>query len=335
EGSGETPEQPADELTDEQLSTVNNYMGLVENLLANGGLSYVRTESDREGYEVKEVISFSDLEGNVITYVMYYNSTLEYVETDFHHDKEETESVYVIEGIVIIDGVEYALEGRSEVETKGDETETETYFKVTLADGSYIIMEQETEADETELVYKVVSDKKVTEKIKFEYETEDGETELKMTVEKDGVKTSLKFKQETEEGVSYIKVTAKGAESDISFKIEVTQDEEGNNVYQYNFGDKTKEMYRHHFEKGNWYDDKWGDVEWNYGEWNNKENENGKWQWNVEEIFDRIPAELIPPAEGQPQEVPVEGQLPEEDVEEIVEQIKDYLNDYQNVQNKH
>ncbi|MGN1104543.1 MAG: hypothetical protein ACI4QI_06680 [Candidatus Coproplasma sp.] len=328
DGEGEIPadgEQPAGGLTDEQLATVNSYMGLVENLLANGGLSYIRTESDREGYETKEVISFSDLEGNVITYVMYYNSDLEYVETDFHHDKEETETRYTIEGIMIIDGVEYALEGYSEVETDGDESESETYFKVTLADGSYIIMEQEAENDETELVYKVVSDKKVVEKIKFETEIEDGKTEIKMTVEKDGVETSLKFSEESENGVTYIKVTAKGGESDVSFKIEVTQDEEGNNVYQYIFGDKIKEMYRHHFEKGDWGDGKWGDREWNHGQWNQGEHGNGKWEWHVEDIINNLPAE----------QAPAEDQLPEQlPVEEIEQPIKDYFNN-QNNQNKH
>ncbi|MGN0807154.1 MAG: hypothetical protein ACI4MN_01730 [Candidatus Coproplasma sp.] len=335
EGTTETPEipvepeQPAGELTDEQLATVNGYMGLVENLLANGGLSYISLESDREGYETKQVISFSDLEGNVITYVMYYNSTLDYIETDFDHEKEETESKYIIEGIMIIDGVEYALEGYSELEVSGEESESETYFKVTLADGSYIIMEQETEADETELVYKVVTDKKVVEKIKFEYETENGETEIKMTVEKDGVKTSLKFTEETENGVTFIKVTAKGGESDISFRIMVTQDEEGNNVYQYSFGDKIKEMRRHHFEKAHFDDEKWGDLEWNYGEWN-KANGNGKWQWHVDEIINHLPADLTPPVKGQPEEGESAEQAPVENIEEdILEQIEDYIKDYQ------
>ncbi|MGN0812228.1 MAG: hypothetical protein ACI4MQ_01805 [Candidatus Coproplasma sp.] len=342
----ETPEQTTDGLTEGQLATVNSYMGLVENLLANGGLSYIRTESDREGYEVKEVISFSDLEGNVITYVMYYNSTLDYVETDFDDDKEETESKYTIEGIMIIDGEEYALEGYSEVEISEKESESETYFKVTLADGSYIIMEQEAEADETELVYKVVQDKKVVEKIKFEYETEHGETELKMSVEKDGVKTELKFTEETEQGVKVIKVTAKGGESQTSFKIVVTQDEEGNNVYQYTFGDKIKEMQRHHFEKGHFDDVQWGDLQWNHGEWH--QGNNGKWQWHVEDK-DRTPVELpeIPelPAEGEegtietpelPElpELPAEELIPQDVETQIIEQIKDFVNK-QGGYNKH
>ena len=313
EGTTETPaepEQPSNGLTEEQLNTVNGYMGLVENLLANGGLSYISLESDRDGYETKQVISFSDLEGNVITYVMYFNSTLDYVETDFDDDEEETEAKYTIEGIMLINDVEYALEGYSEVETSDKESETETYFKVTLADGSYIIMEQEAEADETELVYKVVSDKEVVEKIKFETELENGETEIKMTVEKDGVKTSLKFAEETENGVTVIKVTAKGGESDVSFKIEVAQDEGGNNVYRYTFGDKIKEMHKNHSKEKDFDDDKLDDGKWNHGEWNQGEHGNGKWQWHVDEDKDHKPVDLpqlpeLPevPADIQPEEV--------------------------------
>ena len=240
------PEAPSNELTEEQLSTVNSYMALVENLLANGGLSAIRTESDREGYEIREEVSFSDLAGNVISYVMYYNSTLDYTEID----DDETESRYSIEGVMVIDGVDYALEGYTETETSEKENESESYFKVTLADGSYIVMEQEVEDDETSLVYKVVKDKQVVEKIKFEYETEHGETELKMCVEKDGVKTELKFKEETEQGKKVIKVTVVEGESKTTFKIEVTQDEEGNDVYHYTFGDKVKEMHKNHPKKG-------------------------------------------------------------------------------------
>ena len=302
------PEQPSNGLTEEQLNTVNGYMGLVENMLANGGLSYISLESDRDGYKTKQVISFSDLEGNVITYVMYFNSTLDYVETDFDDDAEETEAKYTIEGIMIINDVEYDLEGYSEIETSDNESETETYFKVTLADGSYIIMEQEAEAGETELVYKVVSDKEVVEKIKFETEIENGETEIKMTVEKNGVKTSLKFAEETENGVTVIKVTAKGGESDVSFKIEVAQDEEGNNVYQYTFGDKIKEMHRHHSEKEHFDDDKWEDGKWNHGEWNQGEHGNGKWQWHVDKDHKPVDLPQLPelpevPADIQPEEV--------------------------------
>lgn len=248
------PQLPTAELTDEQLATVNNYMALVENLLGNGNLSYVKSESDREGYEVKEEISYGDLDGNIITYTMYYNSVLDYVETEVDDDddekeaddEQETESGYSITGVMVVDGVDYALEGYSKTETEGVETESESYFKVTLAEGSYIIMEQEVEEDEKSLVYKVVEDRKVVEKTKFEYETERNETELKMSVEKNGSRTELRFSEEIERDKKVIKVTVIEGNQKTTFKIFVTKDENGNEIYRYTFGERVKDMHKNH-----------------------------------------------------------------------------------------
>ena len=312
------PEAPSNELTEEQLSTVNSYMALVENLLANGGLSAIRTESDREGYEIREEVSFSDLAGNVISYVMYYNSTLDYTEID----DDETESRYSIEGVMVIDGVDYALEGYTETETSEKENESESYFKVTLADGSYIVMEQEVEDDETSLVYKVVKDKQVVEKIKFEYETEHGETELKMCVEKDGVKTELKFKEETEQGKKVIKVTVVEGESKTTFKIEVTQDEEGNDVYHYTFGDKVKEMHKNHPKKG--HGDEKGqshensdDKKWQ-PEHDDHDDDDDDMKWRPDGKHPEKAPEGEKPEQGAPETAPEQGapELPEEPVTE-------------------
>lgn len=302
------PDAPSSELTEEQLATVNSYMALVENLLANGGLSAIRTESDREGYEIREEVSFSDLAGNVISYVMYYNSTLDYTEID----DDETESRYSISGVMVIDGVDYALEGYTETETSEKENESESYFKVTLADGSYIVMEQEVEDDETSLVYKVVKDKQVVEKIKFEYETEHGETELKMCVEKDGVKTELKFKEETEQDKKVIKVTVTEGESKTTFKIEVTQDEEGNDVYHYTFGDKVKEMHKNHAKKGH------GDEKGQHHE----NSDDKKWQPDHDDDdHDDDDDDMKWRPDGKHPEKAPEGEKPEQDVPETAPEL--------------
>ncbi|MGN0805195.1 MAG: hypothetical protein ACI4MS_07405 [Candidatus Coproplasma sp.] len=245
----QAPAEPSYEITEEQLEVINSYMGLVENLLGDDCLNYVISESDREGYEIMETVSYGDLEGNLISYTMYYNRTLLFEDTKNHHGEEETESVYTIEGIMIIDGAEYALEGVSEIESEGNETETEAYFKVTLSEGSYVIMEQEMEDDEQSLVYKIVEDHKVIEETKFEYELEEGETEVKMSVKKDGSIFVLNFNEEIEEGLRVIKVKAQENENRISFKIFITQDEEGNDVYRYVFGeDDVRDMHKNRYE---------------------------------------------------------------------------------------
>ena len=255
------PEVPganvSNEPSEEQLETINGYMSLIENLLGDGKVSNVQSESDREGYEIKEIVSYSDLEGNTLTYTMYYNRTLISTETETHdkHDHgfeegfEETESEYSLEGVMIIDGAEYAMEGRYETETSVKGEETEAYFKVVLGEGNYVIMEQESEDDEQSLVYKVVEENRVVEKTKFEYETERNETELKMSVEKNGSVSVIKFSEESLKGVRIINVDALEDGSRISFKIYITQDEDGNDVYRYVYGDQFKDFFKKPYDK--------------------------------------------------------------------------------------
>lgn len=238
---------PSAELTEEQIETVNGYMTLVENLLSNGNLGCVKYESDREGYAVKEVITYGDLQGNVVSYTVYYNITLDYIE----EDGEEVEENYTLSGVMVIDGVDYVLEGHSETETEGEEVETQSYFKVVLSDGNYIIMENEQDGEEKSLVYKFVENKKVVEKISFEYENEQDEVELEMTVEKDGSKTTLEFTKQSLNDATEIEVVITTDCDRAKFNILVTKDDEGNDVYRYTFGEKIKDMHKRYQKEAN------------------------------------------------------------------------------------
>ena len=82
-----------------------------------------------------------------------------------------------IEGIAILDGVEYALLGVQEIELDDDESETETKFFITLDDQNWIRIKSEVEMD-----------------------FEDGEVEEKYSVamKKDGEFSKMSFKIETE-----------------------------------------------------------------------------------------------------------------------------------------
>jgi hypothetical protein len=91
-------------------------------------------------------------------------------------DQDEDEQVF-IEGIAILDGVEYALIGVQEIELDDDESETETKFFITLDDQNWIRIKSEVEID-----------------------FEDGEVEEKysVTMKKDGEFSKMRFKVETE-----------------------------------------------------------------------------------------------------------------------------------------
>lgn len=229
---------PSANLSDEEIETLNGYMTLVENLLADGGLGCVRYESDREEYSVKEVVSFGDLSGNVTSYTTYYNATLDYTD---EYDGFAAEN-YSIVGVMVIDGTEYALQGVTEMVTEDGEAESECYYKVTLSDGNYVIMEREECDGETSLSYKLVQDRKVVEKISFEYEKEENETELKMTLEKDGVRTEFEFSEEVVGERRIVEVLVVENDTVSKFSVEIVKDDDGNDVYRYTFGKGCKDM---------------------------------------------------------------------------------------------
>jgi hypothetical protein len=126
-------------------------------------------------------------------------------------DQDEGEEVF-IEGIAILDGVEYALIGFQEIELEDDESETETKFFITLDDQNWIRIKSEVEIDvadgEVEEKYSVIMRKDGEfSKMRFKVETEaDGElkVDLKTVIEGQLVSYTFRRKLNEETGQSYI-----------------------------------------------------------------------------------------------------------------------------------
>ena len=182
-------------------------------------------------------VSYKDLAGNTLQYTMYYNQELIASETDRDDDDDETEETFAIRGVMEIDGTFYAVEGSRENETEGNESESETKFRVTLSDASYMLVEQgyETEEGETEqeYSYSVYSGGALAERSTFSYEDEQGETELKMTSYKDGVRETLYFERETVRGEEVIRLRIGSGEGVQSYIVHITEGEDGKNRYEY------------------------------------------------------------------------------------------------------
>ena len=125
---------------------------------------------------------------------------------DWWEDEEEEE--YAIEGVLVIDGMEYPVQGVREIERERDEYESETEFRVTLEDGRSVWVEQSesSEKDEHELEYSYLirENGRVVERSSFSFEEEKGETELEMITEKNGKRESFSFEKETYRGREYI-----------------------------------------------------------------------------------------------------------------------------------
>lgn len=228
---------------DEQIESINRYMSLVESLLSDSAIVGSAIDG-ADGYDYGMKISYKDLLGGTVSYEMYYNKIFIEGETD----GEEAEEDYSIEGMLVVGGVTYPVDGTYETETSEGETGDKLEFRAyTSADRrSYIEVRQEyenetddgeTETDK-EYVYAVVVDGNVTEKTEVKYEKEGEEVELELVVETGGVKDELKFRTRSENGESVIVAEGKIDDADVRFRVRVSAGQ-----YRYEFEDGTSSDY--------------------------------------------------------------------------------------------
>ena len=243
-GTGETPadpgtgtEIPSEPVVDSVTAELDGYMALVESLLSDGGFNVTTEASDREGYQVKSVVTYRDMHGNAIGYTMYYNEVL-IPDDDDDDDWDEIEEEYYIEGIMIVDGAEYPIRGERSSESEPGESEEETEFIVTLSSTRRMVVEQSVETEdgehEREYNYVIYEGRNVIERSTFEYEVEYGETEIEMTHYKDGVNTVFFFDKEMRHGKEVIRIrVGSTASPTASYIVNLVENADGTTSYTY------------------------------------------------------------------------------------------------------
>lgn len=233
----ETPEQQPTEPAAPETSVsafpeLDGYMGLVDSFLNGSGYSVEVTNSDRAEYDEMMKISYSGLNGST-KYEMHYNKMLipDFDDDDRWEDEEEEE--YAIEGVLVIDGMEYPVQGVREIERERNEYESETQFRVTLENGRSVWVEQSesSEKDEHELEYSYLirENGRVVERSSFSFEEEKGETELEMIAERNGKRESFSFEKETYRGREYISLRVGSGRETKSYLVV----SDGNGGYTY------------------------------------------------------------------------------------------------------
>ena len=245
-GSGEAVAQ-ADSAT--LQAELNRYMELVESLVADGGFQVVTENSDREGYAKKMTVTCTDSLGANRSYVIYFNERLIPDDDDDDDDDPfEVEEEYRIDGVMTIDGADYAIYGERSYESEPGEEENEIEFRVTLSETRWMYIEQssESEVGENEKEYSYAIYERpaagygrgaLIEKFCFEFETEQDETELKLVEYRaDGsVNTSFAFKSDVDrQGNEFIRLRVGNGGAAEFYSVTVTLDEAGNKVYNYN-----------------------------------------------------------------------------------------------------
>ena len=223
----ETPEQQptepaAPETTVSAFPELDGYMGLVDSFLNGSGYSVEVTNSDRAEYDEMMKISYSGLNGST-KYEMHYNKMLipDFDDDDRWEDEEEEE--YAIEGVLVIDGMEYPVQGVREIERERNEYESETEFRVTLEDGRSVWVEQSesSEKHEHELEYSYIirENGRVVERSSFSLEEEGNETELELITERDGKREVFCFEEETYRGKEYITLRIGSGKETKSYRV--------------------------------------------------------------------------------------------------------------------
>lgn len=264
------------EVTDEAtIESLNDYMFLVEGLLGDGAFGMTTEASDRAEYAVKATVSYRDIEGNTLSYILYYNETerggyygdaRSVLNTsadlddrydddwddrynddrydddrydddrydDDWDDRYDDECVYDIDGVMLVDGAEYPIYGRTEAETEWDESESETQFVVQMSDTRTMVVTQEQESEwderEEEYAYTIRENGRIVERCSFSFEQEEGETEIELLLTKDGQTQTFYFEQEGRRG---IRIYVGSRQGGTAYTVRVETDEAGNSYYVY------------------------------------------------------------------------------------------------------
>ncbi len=254
-----------------QAEKFNEYFTALDSFLGEDIVTTTTVANDSEkyrDYDFKMTISGKELDGETVVYTMYYSETLSNGKVDFDDDDDgdddddkddkddkddEEEKTYTLEGVMVVDGADYYLEGARSVEQEKDESESELQIRA-YADKTdrknYIQMEQEyseeTDETENEYVYSVYSDGKLIEQTAVEFETErknnKTETEYELEFRKGGAKGRYKVEREVKDSVTTIKVNYKIDGETGTFHITEIIGEDGERHYKYTYSDGTTEI---------------------------------------------------------------------------------------------
>lgn len=218
-------------ISDESKTKIEELLPSLDLLLENDGSfkSEVLT-SDRENYQVKQVVSFQGLAMERSEYTMYYNVIDEKVKTEIDDDDktEETETTKKFVGVAVLDEVEFPFTSVIETKTEQDEYEEEMKFVIETGVDSYISVKQEIEKEdgeyEEENHYKVVENNLTIYEFSIESEEEkvNQETDVKLTL--DGIK--YKFEIYQKDGETFIEAKVENTDEKVTYKKIVKTDEE-------------------------------------------------------------------------------------------------------------
>jgi len=248
-------------LVENEVDDINKYLMMMEQFLGqNNGLSTEIVESDRPEYQHKVEFNTVDLLGNQVVHTLYYQE--EALETvtdtttdDFNSTKSETEEEVIedeqvtkITGLLIMNGLEYLVEGKKEIE----DNESKIEMKSFIDEDNYVKVVSKVEDNERKYFYEIVTDGVVTMQSKVKFENEDNETKFVLEYSNGDVSGFFEFKREIDDDEDIIKIKYEINQGNTSesgeVKILVVTDPLTNNT-TYQFKIKAQGHQEKHIEK--------------------------------------------------------------------------------------
>lgn len=235
-----------------QIDRFNEYFSALDSFLGDDVVSTIsETNTDAEfDYQTKLTIRGEDFDGNATQYVMYYTETPQ----TQHTDGDEVETVYSLTGVMVVEGVQYNLEGRRSDEQERDENESEIKMVAYQNDKSNRIeMVQEHSVEEgeveTEYVYSVYTNNQLKESTSVEFEIENKHNGQETGYE-------IEFISGTERGRYSIQREIRNNTTEIEVEYDIggqrgafviTETADGEQkYYEYSFSDGSKKTYERH-----------------------------------------------------------------------------------------
>lgn len=172
--------------------------------------------SDKEEYQTKEVVSFTDLQNKEANLIIYYNSI-----NNTSVEDDEKEEKNIITGILVKENKEYYFNSIKEIEEEKDESDYEIETKIFTSEDkkSYVYTSIsrgiETNEIEEEYEYKVIKNNKEVSSYSYSKEVEDNEIEIELEYDN----KEYEVTEFSKDNKQYIKIEEKADDSKKVIKV--------------------------------------------------------------------------------------------------------------------
>lgn len=311
----ETPETPdetpsEDEMVDENLVIVNNYIKLFDTLTSGDGLTVEKVVSDKEGYKFKVVISSSLVGESGKSYTIYFNEVTQEIddseepsdgtETESpdknevdegkvdvtpellkkHHHNEFKDATFTrLTGIIVTETGEIAVEGHSLV----TDTKTKTVFKGKLENGQSLKITSEISDSKKEYSYQLKEGHRVINEYEVEIKTKEDSVELEIKVKNGKEKERYVIEKSVEDTDTIFEIHYKNSDGKGKIIAVISKDEDGNDVITYEFKDGKKWHHDDHGWHHGW-DDDYGHC-W-HDDWHHEHHFDDEYDWDDDYEWD-------------------------------------------------